>query len=109
MLFKSPKVRLNIFHVCLDLLHLIDLGIAQHVCASTIYMLAFDTGLVGTLENKMGTVWEALRATYESLNTPAGETLPHTTFTNIFAKSRSRNPTAYPELHAKGAQARHCI
>ena len=57
----------------------------------------------------MGTVWEALRAASESLNTPAGETLPHTTFTNIFAKSRSRNPTAYPELHATGAQARHCI
>lgn len=109
MPFKSPKVGLNIFHVCLDLLHLIDLGIAQYVCASTIYMLVFDTGLVGTLENKMGTVWEPLRAAYESLNTLAGETLPHTIFTNIFAQSRSRNPTAYPELHAKGAQARHCI
>ena len=105
MVFESPRVGLNLFHICLDLLHIIDLGIAQHICGSIIHMLVFDTGLPGRCEDKMLRVWDAMCTAYQSLRTPAGEMLPHPVFCNIFAKSRTANPTVYPELHSECAQA----
>ena len=36
ILFSSPSVGVNVFHVCLDVLHVLDLGICQHICASAV-------------------------------------------------------------------------
>ena len=37
------------------------------------------------------------------------EMLPYVLFANLFVHSRSSIPTSYPQLHCKGAQARHCV
>ena len=106
--FKFPAVGLILFHVTLDVLHILDLGITQHVCAIIIYMLVFDTGVAGNVDSKMVPVYEALDRAYRSLGTPPGERLPYAMFTGMFNKSRTARPTLYPELHSKGAVGRHC-
>ena len=50
-LFSTPSVGVNVFHV---LLHVLDFGICQHICASSLYPMVFDSALPGTLEEKLG-------------------------------------------------------
>ena len=88
---------LNFWHVCLDILHILDLGITQHVCGSVLYLFVFDFGLGGNLNGRMERVWTELVEAYRGLGTPSRE------------HSRSSKPTKFPELHSKGAVARHCV
>ena len=72
-------------------------------------MLVWDTGLRGTLDERVEEVWAKICEAYEALGTPAGERLGHALFVSIFDKSRSDKPTKPPELHSKGAVGRHCV
>ena len=108
-LFRNPAVGVNVFHICLDVLHILDLGIAQHVAGSTIFLLVFDTGLRCSVDDKLTFVWGKLVAAYEALGTTAGERIPHAVFMAMFDKRRGYYPTSPPELHSKAAVARHII
>ena len=109
MLFRCPAVGLNMFHVCLDVLHILDLGIAQHLCASTLFLFVFDTGIPGNLDSRLAFVWEKLVEGYEALGTSPGERLPYAVYHSIFEKRRGYYPTTPPELHSKAAVGRHCV
>ena len=51
LLFSRSGVGHNLHHVGCDTLHILELGIVQHVLGSTIYMLVFDVGLRGALSD----------------------------------------------------------
>ena len=80
----------------------------QHIAGSVLHLLAFDAGLEGSLDSRLGQLWDALRGAYESLGTSAGEQLTYSDFHDIFSKRRSPHPTTYPTLGTKGAVCRHC-
>ena len=107
-LFDKPAVGLNMHHICLDILHVLDLGLVQHINGSILFLLVWDAGLFGTLDVRIDAVWAKLVSAYDSLGTPSGERVQHQTFANIFAGQRSYNPVRVVELHSKGAIARHC-
>ena len=107
--FQLPTVGLNLWHICLDILHILDLGIAQEICGSVIYMLVFDAGLLGSVDAKIGKVWDALVMAYRALGAPASERYSHVDFLGIFEGSCTAFPTRYPTLSFKGAICRHHV
>ena len=66
ILFSTPSVGVNVFHVCLNVLLVLDLGICQHICASSLYLMVFDSALPGTLEEKLGVVWGQMCTAYDA-------------------------------------------
>ena len=109
-LFADPQVGMNVFHLALDVLHVMDLGVLQHICASCIYLLVFDSNLRGQFEDKANTVWRALAHAYEELGTTVGERFAEALYSRMFDKcGRTGSPIAYPQLFCKGAIARHIV
>lgn len=108
-LFNYPRLGLSFFNTLIVLLHVLDLGVAQQIGGSVIYMLVFDLDLPHGLESRMAHVWNAMTTVYDQLGTPTGERLPHDRFARIFESSKSYMPTEFPELHCKGAVGRHCV
>ena len=107
ILFQDGRVGLNLFHVLLDVLHILDLGTCQYILASILYSIAFDFGMVGDLDTKLIALEEHLQRAYTRLNTPAGEQLPHSKFMQIWEGGRRGAPAEFPQLHSKGAVCRH--
>eukprot|EP00969_Alexandrium_andersonii_P077281 3407409-Alexandrium_andersonii.AAC.1 len=104
-LFRNGALGLSHHHVCLDVLHIMDLGMTQSIAASIIYLLVWDAHLVGDLDVRILQVWGALQHSYEDLQTPSGERVSHETYAKLFEGSRSYAPTRYPDLRSKGAIA----
>ena len=100
---------LTLAHICPDILHILDLGACQHLVAGFLSMLVWQAGFVGTLEERIRYLWHELSNSYEALRTPSGERVPQRKVWNLFARSRTANPTAYPVLGSKGAQGRHAV
>ena len=110
IIFQSPRVGLTIFHVAIDVLHVLDLGILQHICASALVMILWDGDLIGTFLTRLAALWPRIQQSYDALGTPAGERLSYSLFAGIFETcGRSRKPIQYPDLHSKAAIARHCV
>ena len=109
ILFKTPAVGLNLFHICLDILHILDLGVCQHICGSVLFLMVWDTALQGDLEKRTETVWQKLLDAYDSLGTASGERYTHASFSNIFAKNKTRDPNSWIQLHSKAAVCRHTV
>ena len=65
-LFSDMGVGLNVWHVQYDILHVMDLGIVQHIGASMLYLFMFYTGLKGNFDDKAAVVLKELRRGYES-------------------------------------------
>ena len=109
LLFNSG-LGLNVFHVAMDVLHLIDLGCGQHICGSIIYLLVFDTHLPGAFAEKSAKVWSALQSAYEQLATVSGERMTSSMFDKIFETyGRSSKPKDFPQVLTKGAICRHLV
>ena len=82
-LFSDMGVGLNVWHVQYDILHVMDLGILQHIGASMLYLFMFYTGLKGNFDDKAAVVLKGLRRGYESLGTSSGESLPESIHENV--------------------------
>ena len=109
ILFRDTAVGLTLWHILLDVMHCLDLGVVLQVAASVLYMLVFDGPFPGNVDAKIQAVWDEMTLAYNGLGTPAGERLDHATLLDIFDGSRSWHPTRYPVLHSKAAVARHSI
>lgn len=100
---------LTLAHICPDILHCLDLGGAQHLVASVLFMLVWDADIAGPLDARIRHVVAELQSSYESFGTPNGERVPQAKVHKLFEKSRSANPTQYPFMRVKGAQGRHAV
>ena len=107
--FEASRVGLNVFHVCIDVLHTLDLGVSQYVVGGGLYLLAFDGGLAGKLNARLDMLWTSVGNAYDALGTPAGERLQEANFRGLFENRRSGFPSTYPSLHVKAAVARHSM
>ena len=95
--------------VIIDAMHVLDLGVCQHVAGSIIYILVMDTGLTCRFEEKLQTIWPKLVEQYDNLGTPAGERLSWHGFVRIFENSRSGTPQDPVTLHSKAAVCRNIM
>ena len=108
-LFRTPGLGLNLWHVAVDVLHVMDLGIVQHIGGSALFMMVWDTGLPGSLMNRIEFIYGKLHEAFARTGTPAGEQFSHDLFVAMFDKSRRATPNAPPILHSKAAISRHCV
>ena len=108
-LFRARNVGYNVFHAMLDIMHIADLGVNQHVLGSSLYVLAFACALPGRFNDKLQVIWQELSDAYRQLGTPAGERLAHTAFEAIWTGGRSGIPPDFPTLGAKAAVARNLV
>ena len=46
-LFADAGIGISIFHIQLDVLHMLDLGLLHHICGNVIVLLVFYTALPG--------------------------------------------------------------
>ena len=100
---------ITLAHICPFILHCLDLGSAQHLLGSVSWMLVWDADFRGTLNERLGMVWNEITNSYRALNTPVSEQLPHAKVAKMFEKSRSPDPVDYPVIVSKGAQGRHAV
>ena len=107
-LFTSG-IGITLAHICPDILHCLDLGTAQHLLGSVFWMLVWNADFRGTLNERLGMVWNEITNSYGALNTPVSEQVPHAKVAKICEKSRSLGPIDYPVLGSKGAQGRHAV
>ena len=108
-LFRSEVLALTLAHVCPDILHCVDLGAAQHVAGSIICMLVWDAGFEGDLNTRIRYVWQEIVRSYATLQCPTSERVPWKKMMGLFENARSANPTDFPRINIKGAQARHVV
>ena len=83
------RVWVSIFHVQLDILHLMDLGVCQHFGGSVFYLFFLDCGLRGSFEERADVVWPALLNIYVEFNTPPDERLSEALFTRAVSVHES--------------------
>ena len=102
ILFQQPNIGLNLFHVCLDVLHILDLGVVQYICGSIISLFLHNAGLEGSFEVKLEKVWAVIECSYNALGTSAGERLPHAVFAATFGGRRGYITKEPVWLHSKG-------
>ena len=111
MLFTSG-LGLHTYSVCPDILHVLELGPTQYLCAGAVFMLVWDGGLPGTLDTRVEYITARVAEAYAELNVPSGERVPMSKLWDLFKvgkDSRTNEPVDFPFLHCKGAQARHCV
>ena len=107
-IFRSSVLGLSVYHVCLCILHCLDGGVLTHSLGSVIFLLAFDTELQGSIDDRIDVLFQTLSCSYDAMGTPAALRVPYVKFLGVFERRRSRNPTSYPELHCKAAVLKHC-
>ena len=104
----ATSLGLTVFSVCLDILHVVDLGVAKHLLGNTFWMLVHDIGLAGDVDARVGLVFVALREAYEELEVPTAERAPFFKIRSLF-ETGSANPTDFPQFNGKAAHCRHCV
>ena len=95
------------FHVCLDVLHVLDLGVVKHLLGSALKHLVYHQLRHARLPpaQALASIWERLVELYEEFQVP-------TRLSNLYL-SMFCNPKAphasYPELEAKAVEMRHFL
>ena len=92
---------LNLFHIQLDVLHLMDLGFNFYLLASVIFLIVFDGGLAGPTGARILLVWEYIEAAYVQLDTCVGERVSWEQYIQIFDDRKSPKPTTPPVISCK--------
>ena len=107
--FSSTVMGLSVQHICLCMMHCMDLGICETICGSTIFLVVMDSGLMGSVDERIDIVFRGLTQAYDALGTIAGERVPYEKVVGVFEDRRSRNPNTDPDLSCKAAQCRHAV
>ena len=101
-------IGLTLFCVCLDILHVVDLGVASYYLGSCIWVMVHHSGLVGNFEERVDTVWAMLVKAYALNGTNHSERIDRCTFSSVFGSQTGPKPSDYPQLRGKAAQNRWC-
>ena len=89
----------------MDCLHVVDLGIAMHVCGNVLFLLCYDDMLPHTAAANMDYLWKEIDKLYHEFDVTSQ--FPHLGLANFC------NPVSphadFPKLKGKGAQIRHLV
>ena len=89
----------------MDCLHVVDLGIAMHVCGNVLFLLCYDGMLPHTAAANMDYLWKEIDKLYHQFDVTSQ--FPHLGLTNF---CNPISPHAdFPKLKGKGAQIRHLV
>ena len=102
-------IGITIWCVCLDILHVLDLGVLQYFLGSCIWTLVWESKLPGGLLERQDHVWRLLCNEFDILGTDLSQRLPREDFFGVFGKQRGPNPSSFPALSAKAARIRHTL
>lgn len=102
-------IGLNLFSICLDIMHVVDKGVAAYFLASAIWTLVHDSELPGNFDQRTLHIWDMIVAAHDELRTPSSQRLPKEEFYAAFSKQRGPNPSSFPELNCKAAHIRHLV
>ena len=109
-LFQSPQtVGLTWMHCLLDVMHICDLGVTQHVLGNSLWLLVWRAGLTGSFADRLLIVYNAVLEHYRALGTPQSEQMPFLRFQQVFGDTRSPQPSHFPCFGGKAAQCRHLV
>ena len=77
-----------LWSMCIDEMHVLALGVSLYFCASTFWVLVHFSGLRGTFDERLGTIWSLLNRAYEQIGTAQGERIPKEFLLTAFNKQR---------------------
>jgi len=106
---SHPLIGLTILCICLDILHILDLGVLQWFLASAIWTLVHESGLPGDFHARANHIWALLCSAYAAEGTNAREKISREEFFGAFARQTGPKPGSYPELSSKAAKLRHTL
>ena len=102
-------IGITLFSLCLDILHILDLGVLQYFLGSAIWTLVHESNLGGTFHERCEHVWRLLCEAHEALGTNYRERLQKDDFWGIFGRQVGPHPGKFPELSGKAARTRHAL
>ena len=102
-------IRITIFSLCLDILHILDLGVLQYFLGSTLWTLVHESGLPGSFHQRAAHVWELICHAHTALGTDYRERLTREDFYAVFGSQVGPTPSSFPELGGKAARTRHAL
>ena len=102
-------IGITIFSLCLDILHILDLGVLQYFLGSTIWTLVHESGLPGSFHQRAAHVWELICHAHAVLGTNYRERLTREDFYAVFGSQVGPTPGSFPELSGKAARTRHAL
>ena len=104
-----PLIGITIFSLCLDILHILDLGVLQYFLGSTLWTLVHESGLPGSFHQRAAHVWELICHAHKALGTDYRERLTREDFYGVFGSQVGPTPSSFPELSGKAARTRHAL
>ena len=102
-------IGITIFCICLDILHVMDLGINMYFLGSVVWTLVHDSNLPGPFEARAEHVWNLFHQAQLSCGVPRQSLLAREDWFNTFGRQTGPNPTDFPELSAKAAKMHHAV
>ena len=102
-------IGVTLFCICLDILHVVDLGVAAYYLGSCIWQMVHDNGLAGTFQHRVDSAFALLQESYDALGIDHSARIDHCTFLHVFGTQTGPRPSEYPRLGGKAAQNRHCV
>ena len=90
----------------MDCLHVVDLGVAMHVCGNVLYLLCYDNMLPNTAAVNMDYLLERINNVCHDFNVTSQ--FPHLGLHN-FIKDPTRPHADFRKLNGKDAQIRHLV
>ena len=102
-------IGITLFSLCLDILHILDLGVLQYFLGSAIWTLVHESSLGGTFHERGEHVWRLLREAQVALGTNYRERLQKEDFWAVFGRQVGPSPGKFPELSGKAARTRHAL
>ena len=88
----------------MDSLHVVDLGVAMHVCGNVLHLLCYDV-LPGSAAANMLRLWKDIDRLYSERQTPSQ--FPHLDLRSFCDPGKPH--ADFPLLKGKGAQIRHLV
>jgi hypothetical protein len=102
-------IGLTIFCICLDILHVLHLGVNMYFLGSVVWILVHDSNLPGSFEARAEHVWHLFHQAQLSCGVPRQSLLARDDWFATFGRQTGREPTEFPELSAKAAKVHHSV
>ena len=102
-------IGITIFSICLDILHILNLGVDRYFLGSLVWTMVHDSGLPGDFHTRAEYVWGRYDAAQKECGVPSECRLSREEYLTAFGSQTGAQPTQFPELDAKAAKIGHCL
>ena len=100
---------ITLFSICLDILHVLDLGVLQYFLGSHLWQLVHDSALPGSFEQRVDHIYMLFKHACREAGIPNNERLHREDFAHTFGTQTGPTPSHYPCLHGKAARIHNSL